>query len=261
MTLLGVRWSEAARDALELVDFIEINGWTPVDELPELRRVLHNVDMDFSLTAPDIATAAWLAHLEAAVARSGTPWLSLHLGFSAARVQFDNGMLPRSPVLDAATTLERIVAAARYARERLSVPLLLENLDYNGGGAYEHICEPDFIAAVIEAVDCGLLLDLAHLRVSATDLGQDPRDYIARLPLERLVELHVSGPRQVGARLEDTHHELADVDEELLRWVLARARPRALVLEYGRDPGLLQLQLGRLREIVDASAWELHRSG
>jgi uncharacterized protein (UPF0276 family) len=253
VTLLGVRWSETARGAADLVDFIEVSGWTPAADLPPLPRILHNLDMDFSLTTPGQATAEWLERLEEAVSRTGTPWLSLHLGFSAEQVQFDDGMRPRSPVLDAATTRERIVAAARYVHERLSVPLLLENLDYTSGGAYEHICDAGFIAEVIEAVDCGLLLDLAHLQVSAAAFGLEPREYMRRLPLERVVELHVSSPRRVGGLLEDTHHELTPGDEELFSWVLGQVRPRAVVLEYGRDAGLLKEQLERLREILGAS--------
>lgn len=247
---LGVKWSPVAREVLPLVDLIEVNGWSLAAGPPPLPTLLHNLDLDFSLTAPGILGEAWAARVAEAVSRTGSPWFSLHLGFSAERVRFESHMLPVSALLDRATCLERTTAAARFLRTRLQVPLLLENLDYCPEGAYEHVCQPDFIADAVAAVDCGLLLDLAHLRVSADWLGYQPRDYLQRLPLERVVEVHLSGPRRLDGRLDDSHRELTGDDEELLMWLLSHCAPRAVVLEYERDAGRLRAQLLRLREII-----------
>ncbi|HET7036296.1 MAG TPA: DUF692 family protein, partial [Thermomicrobiaceae bacterium] len=247
---LGVKWSPAAREVLPLIDLIEVNGWGLAAKLPPVPVLLHNLDLDFSLTTPGILSEEWAERAAAAIARTGSPWFSLHLGFSAERVRFAGHMLPDSAPLDRAVCLERTTAAARFLRERLDVPLLLENLDYCPEGAYEHICQPDFIAEVVAGAECGLLLDLAHLRVSADWLGYEPIDYLARLPLERVVEVHLSGPRRLGARLDDSHRELTAEDEEVLRWLLGQCAPRAVVLEYDRDAARLRQQVERLRGIV-----------
>ena len=135
----------------------------------------------------------------------------------------------------------------------IPVPLILENLDYCPGGAYEHICEPDFIAAVLNETDAGLLLDLAHARVSAARLGLPIEDYLGQLPLERVRQLHISGPRSRDGVLFDAHESLLDEDYALLEWVLRRTQPLALTLEYNREEAGLREQLIRLRGVLGAS--------
>lgn len=251
MTLLGLRWSDIASSAAAQVDRFEVNGWTLDGPLPAGPYLLHNLDLDFSLTRPGVIDDRWLARCEQAILRTGSPWFSLHLGFSAERVRFADGMLPLSPTLDRDTCLTRLIETIARVKRSLSVPLLIENLDYCPGGAYEHICRPDFIAEVLERTDCGLLLDLAHLQVSADWQGLSPEEYLARLPLERVVEVHVSSPRRVGERLDDQHEELLERDYELLRLVLERSQPRAVVLEYSRAAERLSDQLRRVRLALD----------
>jgi uncharacterized protein len=137
-------------------------------------------------------------------------------------------------------------------RDALDLPLIVENLDYNPGGAYEHICEPAFIAAVLAHTGVGLLLDLAHAQVSAAYLGMSIQAYLALLPLERVAQLHLSSPRWKNGVLRDAHEPLLELDYTLLREVLEVARPRAVTLEYHRDEAALKEQIGRLREILAA---------
>ncbi len=253
MALLGVKWSPIARAALPLVDVVEVDGWAldqPAFRLPPGPRLIHNLDLDFTLTQPGVIDDAWLARCERAVERVGAPWFSLHLGFSAERVQFVDHLMPRAPVLDRATCFARVVEPLQRIQAGLSVPLLVENMDYCPEGAYEHVCDPAFIAEVVDAVGCGLLLDLAHLQVSADWLGLDPVAYLDRLPLDRVVEVHVSSPRPLGERLDDCHHHLLPRDYALLRALLDRCDPAVVLLEYRRDQSLLLEQLIGLRAML-----------
>jgi uncharacterized protein (UPF0276 family) len=254
--LLGVAWSPVAAalpDLSGLVDLVEVPGWALAELQPRPTRhlVLHNLDLDASLADPGYIDAAWAMRARAALDSTRSPWLSLHLGFASERVRFDSHMLPESPPLPRDELMERIVESVRRARTVLGadVPLLLENLDYCPEGAYEHICEPRFISSVLDATDCGLLLDLAHAQVTANWLGVDIEEMLEQLPLERVREVHLSSPRALdgnSARLDDVHETLTERDYALLRWVLGRARPRAVVLEYRRDVVELRQQLSRL---------------
>ena len=94
------------------------------------------------------------------------------------------------------------------------------------------------------------LLDIGHARVSAATLGADVHGYLADLPLERVVQIHVSGPRMRDGRLVDAHEPLEDADYALLDWVLARTQPQVVTLEYIREREALSRQLGRLRERI-----------
>ena len=253
--LLGTVWSPAAAelpDLAGLVDFIEAPAWA-LAQLPARlprRLVLHTVDQDASLAAATHVDADWAARARTALERTRSPWLSLHLGFASERVRFAGHMLPESPPLPRETLRERIVANVRRARSVLGdTPLLLENLDYCPEGAYEHICEPAFIREVTEAADAGLLLDLAHLQVTASWRKIEPEALLEALPLQRVGALHLSSPRPLDgndSRLDDVHDILTERDYELTRFTLARCVPRAITLEYRRDALELRQQLSRL---------------
>jgi uncharacterized protein (UPF0276 family) len=260
--LLGVAWSPAAaalQDLARLVDFVEVPGWALEGLFPRPPRhlVLHNLDLDASLADPVYVDDAWGARARAAIAASQTPWFSLHLGFASERVRFVEHMLPESPPLERTELRERIVASVARARQHLTqTTLLLENLDYCPEGAYEHICEPAFIAEVLDATDARLLLDLAHLQVTASWFESDAETLLDQFPLERVTEVHLSSPRALdgnSALLDDVHETLTERDFELLREVLRRTRPRAVVLEYRRDSVALRQQLARLGALLRRS--------
>ncbi len=250
-TQLGVKWSSISDGVADLVDIQEVAGWDLSRcDLPA-PLLLHNLDIDFSLASPDVLDATWVDRCKRAIDRTQSPWFSLHLGFSAESVRFDGHMLPCSEVLDRDTTMKRMTEAVGFAVQRLDLPVLIENLDYCPEGAYEHACEPGFIAEIVESTGCWMLLDLAHLQVSADWLGYTAREYAAALPLDRLLEVHMSSPRILDNHLDDGHFELLERDFRLLEWVLERCPPRAVVLEYTCDPVSLADQLKEIRSILD----------
>jgi len=53
--------------------------------------------------------------------------------------------------------------------------------------------EPAFIGEVLRARRTHLLLDLHNVFTSALNFGFDPRAYLARLDLGRVIEIHLSG--------------------------------------------------------------------
>lgn len=258
--LLGVAWSPVAAEMPDLdllVDIVEAPGWSLESALTEdeaRRRVLlHNLDLDVSLADPAYIDDAWGRRANAAIRRAGTPWFSLHLGFASERVRFDAHMLPESEPLGRDDLLTRIVESVRRAKTYLDLPLLLENLDYCPEGAYEHVCDPTFISEALEETDCGLLLDIGHLVVTASWFETDPQALLARMPLERVVEVHLSGPRPLdgnAGRLDDVHDEVGEREVRLLRSVLEQARPKAVVLEYRREARALREQLTMLGGVV-----------
>ncbi len=163
-----------------------------------------------------------------ALEQTRAPWLSVHLGYSAAHVTFQKGFQTASPTLERSQVVSSIIANVNALKAELDVPLLLENSDYNPSGAYEHICEPEVIRTVLEATDTCFLLDLSHAQVSASRLGIVLDDYLAELPLERVRQLHVNGPRPVeptSDTLEDVHETMREADYELLDETLKRTRP------------------------------------
>ncbi len=177
-----------------------------------------------------------------------SPWLSAHLDCyadDAYRALFRQG--EPLPAYDAEEAVAILCKAVRAIQAQIPVPLLLENVDPLVPLETCAAPLPGFIARVLEATGCGLLLDVAHARVTAAAMGCDVHGYLEQLPLARVVEVHVSGPRMVQGRLRDVHEALLAEDYDLLEWVLGRAAPRVVTLEYSREPGPLREQLLRLR--------------
>ncbi len=163
------------------------------------------------MAAVDAIGRDWPERLHAAIELTRTPWFSMHLGFASEKVFFDDHMLPRSEPLGASELMGRIVEVTNEARLHCPLQVLLENLDYCPEGAYEHICQPEFIAEVVEMTGAGMLFDIAHWRVSSSWLGFDPIGALASMPLERIVEIHLSSPRPLddgSGRLDDCHEAL-----------------------------------------------------
>jgi uncharacterized protein (UPF0276 family) len=248
-SLLAANWIE--------VDYLETGGHfveRTVAQFPNRPLLLHNSVFNWSLAHPTaLEEQQIVSRTREALERTRAPWLSVHLGFSAAEVFFDVHMNARSPVLPRAELLVNICRNVRALASAISVPLILENLDYCPGGAYEHICEPAFIAAVLHETGAGLLLDLAHARVSASRLRLPIETYLEQLPLGRVRQLHISGPRLRDGVLFDAHEALQDEDYALLEWVLQRTKPLALTLEYNREEAELRAELARLRTLLDRS--------
>jgi hypothetical protein len=57
------------------------------------------------------------------------------------------------------------------------------------------LTEGHFLHQVLTAADAGLLLDVANVRVNATNHNLDPIALLDALPLERTVQIHLAGHR------------------------------------------------------------------
>lgn len=259
MIQLGMTDCPAVRELLDAgklqLDYLEVHG-PYVDAArevyPDMPMVLHNALYQWSLTHPD-----GLAYKDAAkitrerVEKSKSAWYSLHLGFSAAEVDFyDEAMVAISTLQPHELVLERCVLRLNQLKAIIPVPILIENLDYNQTNAYEYVCEPVFIQQVIEQTDTFLLFDLAHARVTAHAFGITVDDYIDQLPLDKIQQIHLNRPGWREGRLVDSHLALEDEDYQLFEQVLKRCKPWSVTLEYNKDKALIQSQIERLRDIL-----------
>jgi hypothetical protein len=67
------------------------------------------------------------------------------------------------------------------------------------------MAEHEFVAELARRADCALLLDVNNVWVSSVNHGFDPRAYIAALPGDRVVQLHLAGHSVQDGILIDTH--------------------------------------------------------
>lgn len=258
MTALTADLSEPLIDLFlkepKIVDGVEVGPWYRPEEVDWYRQSLPNVPFFFH-GADLIHTAGILpgaiSKIQAYMRASESPWISLHISTWLPR--WLRGLLlsgwptPKpEPILDA----HRLVWQARHTARAVGKPVLLENVDPLPWPGYRYYAEPGWINQILERTGCGMLLDTGHARISAEEFGMDAVDYLCQLPLERVMQVHVSGPRVRKGRLFDAHEPLQEEDYGLLEFVLGKSNPQVVTLEYIREPEALREQILRLREML-----------
>jgi uncharacterized protein (UPF0276 family) len=193
--------------------------------------VPHGVSLSLGGAAPvDRAKVRALARL---ARRVGAPCVSEHVAFVRAGGRESGHLLPVPRTREALGVIAANVREARAILEgEAGVPLALENVAalFEWPGA--ELSEGELLAALLEATGAQLLLDLANLHASATNLGWDARATLDALPLERLAYVHVAGGVRRGALYHDTHaHPAPQAVADLVEALCARTTPPGLLLE------------------------------
>src|SRR5262249_46615054 len=101
--------------------------------------------------------------------------------------------------------LEHIAARVREVQDRLGRRIALENASSYLSFTHSTMSEWDFLAELSSRADCGILLDVNNVHVSAYNHGYDARGFIDALPADRIVQIHLAGYSDRGTHLLDTH--------------------------------------------------------
>lgn len=142
--------------------------------------------------------------------------------------------------------------------------IIIENAIYRigDGRVLKAAVVPAIFHMIMNEIDCGLLLDISHARITAHQLGIDEREYISSLPVNKLREIHFTGLHPIDGKLID-HLPILAQDWPILDWVLAEiqagnfSRPWLLVYEYG---GVGEKYIDRSDpEVIAAQVPELYR--
>lgn len=160
---------------------------------------------------------------------------------------------------------ERMGSVLRLWKENLDIDILIENVPYtsyyekNSPKIIKHSVSPKLINELCTEYEVGLLLDIAHAKVTASGLGIAIEDYLTSLPLERVKEIHAVGTRKTENGLRDNHLEMDEYDYKILKFVLKITNPEIVTLEYGgfgehfswrSDKNVIERQLKRITQIV-----------
>lgn len=251
---------DEAIEAGELIDWYEVISENVMDQggyhrqkVREFARhfpiVLHGVSMN--LGNPAGLDRAYLDALKTLRDEVNAPWVSDHLCLTGVHGINTHQLLP---VLYTKASLKVLVANIRHAQEYLECPLLLENpstyMEYEASTLHE----ADFYARVCEEADCGMLLDVNNVYVSCFNHDLDAREYLARLPFERVKQMHMAGHQHKGTHILDTHDSpVCDDVWQLFADCVVRAPKAAVMVEWDeRIPAFSRLckELQRCREVA-----------
>jgi uncharacterized protein (UPF0276 family) len=174
-------------------------------------------------------------------ARTQTPWIGEHLAFVSAdgiSEEADRDTAPTNLTYTIAPQLseeavERVAINLSSLRPKFSAPIILENSPQYFPIPGSTMGMADFVAMVSSQCDVDLLLDLSHFMITSINTKVDASKEIEKLPLERVVEIHLSGMNLQDGIVWDDHAVPAPPEMfDLLAQVAKRARPRALTMEY-----------------------------
>lgn len=132
-------------------------------------------------------------------------WVSEHLCWTGAHGLQTHDLLPLPYTREAR---DLVVDRIRYVQDALGRRILLENVSSYTVFEASEMSEWDFLSEVVERADCGLLLDLNNVFVSAENHGFSVTRYVNRIPLDRVGQIHLAGPSPstvAGVKWVDTH--------------------------------------------------------
>jgi len=212
-------------------NFIETEG-RPVAFLDRIAErypiVMHGVSLNIGSTDP--IDFDYLAKLKALALRVRAPWMGDHVCWTGVNGVNGHDLYP-VPYND--ETLAHLIERVRVVQDFLERPLVLENPSTYATFAVSTLHEADFIRELAEGADCALLLDVNNVFVTCKNHDMDMLDYVGRLPMDRVVQIHIAGHTDRGAYCIDTHdHPVIDPVWGLYAHVQRAAGPISTLLEW-----------------------------
>jgi len=163
---------------------------------------------------------------------------SEHLAWSSHNDVYLNDLLPLPYTQE---TLARVIEHVDEVQTALGRQMLLENPSTYIRFSESTIPEVDFLAEVSKQTECGLLLDINNVFVSAKNHDAQPLPYLDSFPLDRVREIHLGGHHEetddAGAPLLiDAHGSpISEAVWALYAHVIARTGAIATLIEWDND--------------------------
>lgn len=209
-----------------------VDGGRPLQVLDQIleqyRVVQHGVSMYFgSSQAPN---RDHLKRLKNLTKRTKTPWLSDHLCWGSVDGRYTHDLLPLPYTWEAVEiTSNRI----REVQDFLEIPIAVENVSSYAEFHESQMTEWEFLNEVVHKADCGILLDVNNIYVSAENHGFDPMVYIDAVAADRVAQIHVAGHSKFEKYTLDTHdHPVLDPVWKMYARAIQRVGPTATLLEW-----------------------------
>jgi uncharacterized protein (UPF0276 family) len=193
--------------------------------------VMHGVSLSIGSTDP--IDFDYLRELKALRRRTKASWVSDHLCWTGVAGRNSHDLLPL-PYTEA--TLHHVVERIRIVQDYLETPLILENPSTYVEFASSTMREWEFLNALVERADCGLLLDVNNVYVSAHNHGYEPCEYLDAIAYDRVVQFHVAGHTHSDQHLIDSHiGPVAPPVWDLLQVAHARAPNASVLVEWDAE--------------------------
>ena len=205
--------------------------------------------LSLSLGGPHPLNESLVRDVGAWMDEYGVRLYSEHLSYTS-----DDGQLyDLLPIPYTGEAVHYVAGRIRRVQDILGRRIAVENVSYYASMGAE-MDDAEFLAAVLNEADCGLLLDINNVYVNGINHGFDPFAFLDTVPADRVMYLHTAGHYdEAPDLLIDTHG--ATVKEEvwqLLDYAYQRIGPRPTVLERDfNQPPLPELlaEVTRIKQV------------
>src|SRR5215468_2239418 len=168
------------------------SGGRPLHILEQVRRdypiALHGVALSIGSTDP--LDKGYLGRLRQLIARIEPALVTDHLCWTSVggRALYDLLPLPYTE-----ETLWHVVERVERVQNALGRRIALENPSTYVAFRHSTMSEWEFLTELAAAADCGLLLDVNNVYVSARNLDFSPQQYIDGILPARVAQMHLAG--------------------------------------------------------------------
>lgn len=244
---IGLRWEsiDEVCESFPALPFFEISPENYIGRGGKFPAMMRKVaerypvlshGLSLSLGGKDPFDREFLRELRAFLDSVEAPWHSDHLCFSSVDGKVLHDLLP-VPFLD--SEVGRIADRIKRVQDAIGRPMAVENVSFYMHPGRAEMTEAEFLARVCEAADCKLMLDVNNAFVNAENFGHDVHEWLAQVPLHRVVQMHVAG------------HDWFDRDTFEYSSVQKKDKSRLIVDTHGADvvPEVLLLLEGVIAKI------------
>jgi len=209
-----------------------IDGGRPLEVLGAVREtypiVAHGVSM--SLGSTDPLNREHLGRLRELARRFKPAWISDHLCWTGVGGRNLHDLLPLPYTEE---VVRHVAGRIREVQDFLERRIAIENVSSYMTFSDSRMTEWDFLSAVASEADCGILLDINNIFVSAFNQDFDARAYIDAVACDRVVQFHLAGHSDHGRYLLDTHdHPVRDEVWELYAYAVRRFGSISTLIEW-----------------------------
>ena len=253
----------AERPPVEWMEAVSENylakGGRPVAALEKVRRdvpvALHGVSL--SIGSVDPLDRPYLEALRALADRIQPVIVSDHLCWGSHGGRYVHDLWPL-PLTEEA--LAHVVERVELVQEVLGRQILLENVSSYLAFREPEMTEWEFLGEIARRADCGILLDVNNIYVSAHNHGFSAADYLKGVPADRVAQFHLAGHSDKGTYLFDSHDaRVPEAVWDLYRMAVDRFGPVPSLIEWDDNIPELEVLVGESRRAASIEAEVLRR--
>jgi hypothetical protein len=206
-----------------------------------------------SLGGTDPVDVEYLRGIKTLIERYQPSLVSDHLCFSQHGQHNYHDLLPL-PYNE--ETLNHFRQRITQIQDILDTRILVENVSSYLSYRASTLSEAEFISELLSRTDCDLLLDINNIYVNAVNHGFSASEYLSKIPMQRVREIHLAGYEERDSYLLDAHNNRVSPPVwELYEEVISEYPDIPTLIEWDNDIPSFTV----LREEADAASALMQR--